>query len=135
MFKNFNWKNYLIRVVCSWLILAFILGFVSGIKGHAEDRTWILLFKLPDPETLYYYQKDSMMISPSGSPIITLKIVTEDFGTIYATWEFDCKNKRTRRIKIGKSLETMLKVDTDWEIPSENSVLGRLFKPVCSNWR
>lgn len=131
--KNFNWKQFGIRVVCTWVVLAFIVGIICGIKGRAQDsKVWIPIGTLHDPEMHYYFLKNSLMVNAIGNPLITIKVSTEEYGILYIRLEYDCKNKSNRRVANGVSVDQMVSVQADWEITNKNSILGRQLKPICS---
>lgn len=135
--KNFNWKKFAVRVPATWILLAFVIGFVSDLKINAQDTGWHLLFKVEGEKTYCYLQKNSLTISENSNPVVTIRLDIENFGTIYSRREFDCKNKRSKRIRIGKSVDSMQKIDTGWEVPTSNrnSAFNELFKTLCYDWR
>lgn len=131
MFKDFNWKTYVIKTIITWVVFVFIVGFVSGFKSYAMDEAWIFLGK-NDEGTSFYGLRGSLLLNQSGNTILTLKVTTKELGERYAIWEFDCEKKADRVIQLGNSLNTMMHVSRVWTVPEKDSMAGMLLKKICS---
>lgn len=139
MFKNFNWKRYIVRVFITWCLLAFVFGVISGYKGLAQENTqWVYAGKnvitvgeLP-VNFQYYILKGHLFVNEYGNAVMTIKYTFGDLGETVLIIEFNCEKDSFRIIKRGSSLESIDNVANPiWIGTSKNSASDLMFKVAC----
>jgi hypothetical protein len=140
--KNFNWKKFAVRVLVSWAIFAFVLGFISGFKSYAQrSNSWLYIGAAHgtiadiEMDLQFYAMKNSLMISSEGNPVLVIKIVYGELGETISEIEFDCDKGLMRSIKSGKTFESMVKRQSpQWLKPPATSAGELLLKQSCSRF-
>jgi hypothetical protein len=143
MLRNFNLKMFALRVVITWCVLAFIVGFVHGLKTQAKENTiWIPIASNSctisgvEINIEFYALKNSLVVSADNNPIITVKAIYGDFGETISDVEFDCEKGMIRTLKIGNTLESMVKRNSPtWVIPPKDSIGEFMLKRICTKFK